>query len=1226
MIPARLVQVERIPLTPQGKADRAALAALAAPALRDGAGPVPPRTPLEGQLLAIWREVLGRPDLGVEDGFFEAGGHSLNAMHITTRAQKALGRPVTLADLFNAGTVAALAARLSRAADAPAPIPALAEAPDYPASHAQSRLWLLLRLGGDPAAYNIAGAVRLRGALDRTALDRAWTLLVERHAALRTCFVERGGLLRQRILPATPVSVPVEEFAGPAAEADALARLTAIAARPLAVETTGPLHLTLLRLAPDDHILVHVVHHLVTDGWSADILAAEFMQAYAAACRGEVAALAPLPVRYADVAAWEAATADSPERAATAAWWTARFREPPPALPLPTDHPRPARQSWRGATHRFHLPADLAVGLDGLARRQGVSRFAILAAAVSLLLHRHTGETDICLGHPVAGRSHPDMAGLVGLFVNTLALRTPVDPAAGFAALAAGVGAVVQDSLARQDFPFDRLVEAVLPERRLDRHPLFDVLLLHRSADDGTVAAGLPGLTVEPVPCDNGTAKFDLTFGFQERADGGIDGLIEYATDLFLPASAARLADHLARLLQGGLAAPDTPVGLLPLLSPAEQDLLMGRWNRPRHLPAAAPVHQDFHAVAARTPDATALIAPAADGGLDRMTYGRLAALANGLAHRLRAAGVGRGDRVALLLRRSMDQVVGILATLTAGAAYVPIDPDLPPARQSFIMADCGARAIITHAAAAGSAADEAGLPLFDLDRLDNPTDGGPGLAVTVGPQDPAYLIYTSGSTGQPKGVVVSHGNLSRLMPACADWMQPAPDDVFCLFHTYGFDVSVWELWAALLHGASALVVPAAVAWSAPDLLALVRRAGVTVLNQTPSALRRLIAAEGEAPDGPALRLRAIISAGEELDPESLRPWFARHGDGTDGRGPAIINAYGPTEATVYTHWYRVTTADLDTPDRPIGIPLLDMRGHILDERMQPLPVGCVGQLWLGGDGVAQGYHNRPELTQAAFIPDPFHPEPGAMLYRTGDLARFRPDGAVLYLGRRDGQVKIRGFRVELGEIESRLRGLPGVTDAIVMPRPIAGVTELVAWVEGKGLAEETLRAALRQVLPAYMVPARILLLAALPLNANGKVDRRRLPDPEADAAATSGTGAAPPRTALEARLCAVWAEVLGRQTVGIHDNFFELGGHSLAAARIVARLKEEDGRTVPLASLFTQPTIAALAGALETLAADAAPDNRAADAALAELAGELEGLDPAALDALLAETEGSHG
>src|SRR4051812_34131812 len=989
-------------------------------------------------MAAIWSEVLGVRRVGIHDDFFELGGHSLLATQVMSRVREAFGVEVPLRRLFEGPTVAELARAVETllAAGAPAPegpiprmprTPAPVDTAALPLSFAQERLWFLDRLEPGQPLYTLPLVLRLEGELDAAALAAAFGEIARRHEALRTVFAERDGEPVQRVLPAGPWELPAADLSGlPAAarerEADRLS--AAEAARPFDLSRGPLLRAVLLRLAPGRHELLLTFHHIVSDGWSMGVLVREATALYAAALAGRPSPLPELPIQYADFAVWQRRWLSEGELERQLSYWRQRLAGMPAGFALPFDRPRPARPTWRGALVDALVGPEVTAGLRRLAREGEATLFMVLLAAFQVYLRRITGQGDLPLGSPIANRNRAEIEPLIGFFVNMLVLRGEVVGDPPFPALLGRVREETLEAYAHQDLPLDRLVEELRPERSLALHPLFQVICVLQNAPRSAVE--LSGLTFSGLAREVTSTRFDLELQAAELPDGGLLAAFIYSTDLFDAATAARLSSALEVLLHALGEDPARRLSELPLLRPEELHQLLAEHNPPA---AAAPapqcLHRRFEARVDRDPHAPAVSVAGAAGS--PLTYGELDARANRLARRLQARGVGPGDRVALLLERSAELVVAILGVLKAGAAYVPIDPAYPAERVAFVRADSGAALLLT-------AADLEGLDAYGSERLAIPLDA----------ELPAYVIYTSGSTGTPKGVVVTHADVDRLLTATDPWFGFGPEDVWVLFHSYAFDFSVWELWGALRYGGRLLVLSFLESRDPEGFYRLLRDERVTVLNQPPSAFRQLVWAEeavlGGAP--PDLALRYVIFGGEALEPASLAPWLARHGD----QKPRLINMYGITETTVHVTYRPLTEADLTGGSR-IGRPIPDLAVHLLDAFLRPVPLGVPGEIHVGGAGLAEGYLDRPALTAERFVPDPFSGVPGARLYRSGDLARRRPDGDLEYLGRIDHQVKIRGYRIELGEIESALARHPAVREAVVMARSDGSDRSLVAYV-----------------------------------------------------------------------------------------------------------------------------------------------------------------------------------
>ncbi|QZV57981.1 pyoverdine non-ribosomal peptide synthetase PvdD [Pseudomonas aeruginosa] len=1172
MVPAHLMLLERMPLTVNGKLDRQALpqpdASLSQQAYRA------PGSELEQRIAAIWAEILGVERVGLDDNFFELGGHSLLATRVISRVRQEQQLDASLKALFERPVLEAFAQGLERTTDAVSTIPLADRQQPLALSFAQERQWFLWQLEPESAAYHIPSALRLRGRLDVDALQRSFDSLVARHETLRTRFRLEGGRSYQQVQPAVSVSIEREQFG----EEGLIERIQAIVVQPFDLERGPLLRVNLLQLAEDDHVLVLVQHHIVSDGWSMQVMVEELVQLYAAYSQGLDVVLPALPIQYADYALWQRSWMEAGEKERQLAYWTGLLGGEQPVLELPFDRPRPARQSHRGAQLGFELPRELVEAVRALAQREGASSFMLLLASFQALLYRYSGQADIRVGVPIANRNRVETERLIGFFVNTQVLKADLDGRMGFDELLAQARQRALEAQAHQDLPFEQLVEALQPERNASHNPLFQVLFNHQSEIRSvTPEVQLEDLRLEGLAWDGQTAQFDLTLDIQED-ENGIWASFDYATDLFDASTVERLAGHWRNLLRGIVANPRQRLGELPLLDAPERRQTLSEWNpAQRECAVQGTLQQRFEEQARQRPQAVALI-------LDeqRLSYGELNARANRLAHCLIARGVGADVPVGLALERSLDMLVGLLAILKAGGAYLPLDPAAPEERLAHILDDSGVRLLLTQGHLLEHLPRQAGVEVLAIDGLvlDGYAESDP--LPTLSADNLAYVIYTSGSTGKPKGTLLTHRNALRLFSATEAWFGFDERDVWTLFHSYAFDFSVWEIFGALLYGGRLVIVPQWVSRSPEDFYRLLCREGVTVLNQTPSAFKQLMAvacSADMATQQPALRY--VIFGGEALDLQSLRPWFQRFGD----RQPQLVNMYGITETTVHVTYRPVSEADLKGGlVSPIGGTIPDLSWYILDRDLNPVPRGAVGELYIGRAGLARGYLRRPGLSATRFVPNPFPGGAGERLYRTGDLARFQADGNIEYIGRIDHQVKVRGFRIELGEIEAALAGLAGVRDAVVLAHDGVGGTQLVGYVvadsaEDAERLRESLRESLKRHLPDYMVPAHLMLLERMPLTVNGKLDRQALPQPDAS---LSQQAYRAPGSELEQRIAAIWAEILGVERVGLDDNFFELGGHSLLLLMLKERIGDTCQATLSISQLMTHASVAEQAACIE--------------------------------------------
>ncbi len=1193
MVPAAIVILDALPLTVNGKVDRRALPApQPAPRAAEPLGRAEP-TPVEEVLAGIWEEVIRLPRIGLAESFFELGGHSLLATQVVSRVRQALGVELPLRLLFERPTVELLAAEIERALHGGAPVEAPPIRPEpsagtRPLSFAQQRMWFLDQLAPGNPAYNLPASFRLTGPLDRRALGASLSEIVRRHETLRTIFaLSADGQPLPVLAPPAEVDLPLCDLSalpGALRTGEELRLHREAAERPFHLARGPLLRAALVRLHEDRHSIVFTLHHIVTDGWSMGVMVRELGALYTAFVAGRPSPLEDLPVQYADFALWQRRWLSGAVLQGELGYWRAALSGLP-SLDLPTDRPRPAVFTARGAVRPFALPDELSAALSRQSRAAGATLFMTLLAAFATLLARYTGRDDLAVGSPIANRNRRETEGLIGFFVNTLVLRIDLSGNPSFGGLLARVRSTALAAFAHQDLPFDRVVEEVQPERDRSRTPLFEVLFALQNAP--RVALDLPGLTLEPLRIAGRTAKFDLTVALGQGASG-LAGEWEYNRDLFDPTTLERMIGHFAELARAFAAEPDLRLAELALLRSAERHQLIREWSGGASSPAAdlPSLHERFREQARRRSGEVAVVFEG-----QSLLYGELEARSDRLAAHLVRRGLAPGQPVGLFLERSPEMVIAILGTLKAGGAYLPLDTGYPRERLTFVLADARPALILTTTGSASGLPDTAAaVVLLDALDLGGAEERGDGFQeVAVSSAQPAYIIYTSGSTGRPKGVVVRHANAVRLFDQTQDWFHFDERDVWTLFHSYAFDFSVWELWGALLYGGRLVVVPFLVSRSPEAFHALLGRERVTVLNQTPTAFRQLVRWEEEAPavdELPALRL--VLFGGEALDVALLAPWWARHGDDR----PRLVNLYGITETTVHVTYRPLSRADFGAPGSPIGQAIPDLSVLLLDAAGQPVPIGVAGEIHVAGAGLAQGYLHRPELTALRFVPHPFAASPGERLYRSGDLARFRPAGGIEYLGRADQQVKIRGFRIELGEIEAALLEHPGVLYAVVLARPDgAGELRLIAWVvaaPAAGDAGEPSPAELRRFLaarlPEAMLPAAFVPIGKLPQTAHGKLDRQALPDPAHDSAmaASRATGEpTSPETPAERILIEVVEEVLGVSRADLLDSFFGLGGDSIRAIRL-RTLAERRGLAFPLEEVFRQGSLRELARAAQ--------------------------------------------
>ncbi|MBO0931462.1 non-ribosomal peptide synthetase [Fibrella aquatilis] len=1185
MVPTRYERLAQLPLTSSGKVDRAALLALEGGAFSEAADVryEAPATELEAQLVAIWQGVLGRERVGVSDNFFELGGHSLKAIQVIARLYQQAGISLELRAVFAHPTIRSLAAVLATTgADSvseAAGYQAIARQPvsgHYPLSHAQQRLWILDQLHADDAmaraAYNVPSALWLGGVLNVAALEVALLGLLARHDSLRTVFDLQEGEARQRVVDLASLDLALacqdlRQEADPLAQAQALAQVQA--GVPFQLGVAPLLRAGVWQVADEQYLFLITIHHIICDGWSMEVLVGELAQFYNAALRGQASPLPPLPIQYGDYALWQQA-GGAAVLAGHGSYWREQLGGSLPVLELPTDFPRPAIKTYRADRVVIFLESDLRDGLSMLANDHGSSLFTVLLAAVQTLLYRYTGQTDLIVGIPVAGRGNLGLDEQVGFFVNMLPIRTRLEGHDGFSALLTHVTRTVLDAYAHELYPFDRMVDELDPRREAGRSPIFDVSVEFVMPDQElTKSIELDHLRVRPYEVAFVQSKYDITFTFMPT-DGGISLELAYAADLFTADRMTQLAGLFATLVRSVVAQPTAPISRLDWLTVNDIHFLAEAVSdAATAYEADATIHGLFERQATQTPAAVAV-----QYGHRQLTYAQLNAQANQLAYHLRTTyQIQPDDLIGVLMEPSERRVVALLAILKAGAAYVPIDPNYPADRIRYTLADATAKVLLTDTGDPLVTSELTGveqLALANWDSLEaNPTDNLPPLS---GPHNLVYVIYTSGSTGRPKGVMLEHTSVVNRI----EWMWKqygfGPDDVILQKTSYGFDVSVWEFFMPLCYGARLVVCDTAVAHTPALLLDCIAEYGVSTIHFVPTMFAQFLDGIRDEDRAKLASLHRVFASGEALLPDMVRLNAQR-------TGVPLYNLYGPTEAAVDVTHYTTQLADSECRNIPIGRAIANTQLLVLDAHHQLLPPGLPGELYLAGVGLARGYWQRPDLTADRFVAHPF--APGQRLYRTGDLARWRADGQLEYLGRLDGQVKIRGMRTELGEIEHALRQHPAVEQAVVL---LHGQELRAYLVAEESLSLAALRQELAASLPAYMVPTRYERLAQLPLTSSGKVDRAAL--------LALGGGAfseaadlryEAPATELEAQLVAIWQGVLGRERVGVSDNFFELGGHSLKAIQVIARLYQQAGISLELRAVFAHPTIRSLAAVLAT-------------------------------------------
>ena len=1062
---------------------------------------------------------------------------------------------------------ARLAGRLrEKRAEAAAAL-ALRPRPDrsrFPLSFAQERLWFLDQFEPGSPFYNIPAALRLKGPLDVPALRRSLNEIVRRHEVLRATFANEKGRPRQSIAPELSLPLAVTDLrAMPGTDRQRRLRQLALeeAQKPFDL-AMGPLvRASLVRMDADTHVLLLTLHHIVFDGWSTEVWVREMSAFYDAFSRKRRPAVPEPSIQYADYADWQRGRLQGEALKILIDYWKQRLDGRPALLELPIDHARPPVQSYRGAHHAFFVSPALHERLQALCQEEGATLFMTLLAAFQVLLSRYSGQTDICVGTPVANRTRIEVEPLIGFFVNTLVMRTDLSGEPTFRELLKRVREAALGAYAHQELPFEKLVEALQSQRDLSHSPLFQVMFVLQPAPPGQLRLG--GVDLELMGLETGISKFDLMLTLNEDG-GGLKGGFEFSTDIFRAATIQRMAAHFKALLEGAAAEPDQPVARLPLMGLDEERLVLTHWNRTHSRDGLdGCVHHLVESQADRTPDRVALLWEGRP-----LTYGELEKEANRLAHRLQACGVGPEVLVGMCLKRTPQMVVAMLAVLKAGGAYVPIDPTYPKERLSVMMEDADISILVTLEELRPLLPDPAGgIVLLDRDRADLSGLPGERPQSRASARNLSYVLFTSGSTGRPKGIAIEHRSVVALLHWSRRVFTAEELSGMLASTSVSWDLSVFEIFAALSWGGTVILSE-----NALQLPELPDRRKVTLLNTVPSAAQELVRSGG-IPES----VRTINLAGEPLPAQLVDKLYGLPHVGR------VYDLYGPGEDTTYS---TITLRSAGGPES-IGRPINNTQAYILDANLQPTPIGIVGELFLAGDGLARGYYRRPDLTAPAFVPDPFNPEPGSRMYQTGDLASYQPDGSIRYVGRRDHQVKIRGFRIELGDVKATLSRHPNLRDVVVMVREDRpGDKRLVAYVVAeKPPAPEALelRRFLGEKLPDYMLPSAFMTLEELPLTPNGKVDRRALPAPGQDRP-ESMRDFALPRSPLEQALASIWEEVLRVKGVGVFDNFFELGGHSLLATQVVSRLRETLNINLPVRDLFQTSTVAGLAEKIEAV------------------------------------------
>ncbi|MBD2339090.1 amino acid adenylation domain-containing protein [Calothrix sp. FACHB-156] len=1182
MIPTTFVVIDTFPLTPNGKLDRNALPIPDINLISQNF--IPPRTEREILIADIFTAVLGIKQqrdamnrvstsahhlIGIYDNFFALGGHSLLATQVISRLREIFSIEVPLRLLFESPTVAELDAALYKLQQAdsellsPPLIPVTRDSQPIPLSWSQQRLWFLEQLEGSSAAYNMPAAVKLQGNLNINALEQALDEIVRRHEVLRTSFQTINGVPSQVIGTAVSLTLPIidlQELPETEQVQQVQQLIITAAAKPFNLAIAPLMRSQLLRLGKQSHVLVMNLHHIVCDGWSVGVFIQELSTLYAAFAEGKSSPLPELAIQYADFAVWQRQWLNGEVLAKKLDYWKQQLAGAPPLLELPSDRPRPPVQSYHGGNYEFTVDAELTRKLKSLSQQSGVTLFMTLQAVFVTLLHRYSGQTDILIGTPIANRDHSEVEPMIGFFVNTLVLRSQITDNPKFSQLLQQVRRGALEAYTYKDVPFEQIVEALQPERNLSHSPLFQVMFIWQNTPSQNLE--LPGLTLTPLPIETVTAKFDLTLSMGETPQGLVGGW-EYNSDLFDVETIERLAHHFQNLLIAVTTNPEQPVGLLPLLTAAEEQKILFEWNNTEaEYPSNLCLHQLFEAQVEQTPNAVAV---SMENG-EELTYVELNFRANQLAYYLQSLGVGSDQLVGICVERSLNMVVGLLGILKAGGAYVPLDPKYPTERLAFMIQDAQVEVLLTQQHLVNSLPEtEAKIICLDQDWLaisSYSPQSPPGLQ---SPNDLAYVIYTSGSTGKPKGVQIMHSAVVNFLTSVAQEPGITATDIVLSVTTLSFDIAVLEIFLPLIVGAKVVLVSTDNSQDGYALQKLLLASQATIMQATPATWRILLASGWHGTD----QLK-IFCVGEALSRDLANQLLVRSRE--------VWNAYGPTETTIWSTIYQVEPGEGTIL---IGNPIANTQIYLLDSYGQPVPIGVAGELHISGAGLARGYRNRPELTQDKFIK--FNPQSTvnsqqSTLYKTGDLARYKSDGNIEYLGRIDHQVKLRGFRMELGEIEAGIIAHPQVKQAVVIVREDQpGNKHLVAYVipQQEAPTNSELRQLLQQRLPEYMIPNIFVFLEAFPLTPNGKIDRRAFPAPDLEA--NSQNNLVLPHNHIEKSLAQIWCEILGLQQVGIHDNFFDLGGDSIISIQVIARANQL-GIQLTLKQIFQSQTIAELA------------------------------------------------
>ena len=1217
MVPGSWMELDRFPLSPNGKIDRKALLKPGTNVPEGDQTYIAPRTPLEEGVARIWAELLEVEKPGIRDNFFELGGHSLMATRVLSRIAHEFGAELHVRLLFDAPTIEELSRVIQQTAKtACAPLQPLKKTGTLPLSYAQQMLWIVDQLYPSMVAYNVTDVFHIRGVLDVPALQWALTEIVRRHEALRTRFVMDGDVPVQEIISPYGVPLPMVDLRGmdeSLREQRAGQLLVQKAREPFSLTKGLLLRALVVRLGEQEYKFMLAVHHVATDGWSQGLFWHEITVLYSVFGRNE-APLPELAIQYADHAVWKRERLDHGILEQHAGYWKQQLANMQTILKLPTDRPRPAVLTFQGAREFVELDAELLKSLKELSRKQDVTLFMLLLAAFKILLYRYGGEADIVVGTPVADRRQVEVEPLIGFFINTLVLRTDLSGNPAFSELLQRVATVALEAYRHQDIPFQKLVEYIGASHNLNRNPLIQTMMVLENAPFANLE--FSGADVAAVPMDIGTAIADLVFSFME-VDGQLKGFVEYSTDLFDKATIQRLFGHYETLLKAIVQNPEKDIDSLTLFPAEEQTKLLLEWSFTERQPIGeAALHEMFAQQALRTPDVLAVVDQA-----QQFTYRELNVRANQLANYLLGMGAGPEARIGICMRHSVPMIVAVLGVLKAGATYVPLDPAYPIERLAFMLQDAAIKILLTDEDLAELSAEKTVLLQRDCSIIAREPEQAPQSATDI--NNLAYVIYTSGSTGSPKGVQCSHRGVVNLVRDIQRRQPLEPGHRCSLWTSLSFDVSVYEIFIALLGGGTLQTVPEDLRADTSKLCEWWSAHNIQNAYVPPFMVAALCEWAEQHPE--KLHLKRLLVGVEPIE-QKLLSHLTQLLDGLK-----IINGYGPTEASICATLYEIPSETAHAGPAPIGTAVLNGQTYVLDKQQRPVPVGMTGELYLGGAGLARGYLNRPDLTAEKFVPNPFSTNGGDRLYRSGDLVKWRADGNLCFLGRADHQIKLRGHRIELGEIEKVMEGHPEIAQAVVLLWKQAGMERLVGYVVGKGSAETLKTAAVRSWLkdrlPEYMVPAMVVELDEFPLNPSGKIDRKRLPIPEL---AIGHTEYVAPRNSTEQDLCAIWEDVLKLDRIGIHASFFDLGGHSLLATQMVSRIPRVFGVELPVRTLFEAPTIAELALKITehtTAVSDATPAPAASvakDLSLEQMLASLDSLSEDEVELLLSRQEPS--